>query len=121
MATSICLAGQPRSLSVDHEEERQISRARSGDPTAIDWLLNRYRDRVLRLATHVLRRSGEAEDVTQEAFVKAFRNLAAYNGEGSFYTWIYRIVVRTCLERQRLARWRREMPIDAAEGLEQTP
>lgn len=99
-------------LTLDHEEERQVDRARHGDAAAIDWLLARYRPRVVRLATHVLRRPGEAEDVAQEAFVRAFRNLHTYRSEGRFYTWLYQIVVRVCLDRRRLARWERELPLD---------
>ena len=95
----------------DPEETRQIGRARNNDPSAIDWLLSRYRARVIRLASHILRRPDEAEDVAQEAFVKAFRNLNSYRDEGAFYTWLYRIVVRACLDRRNTARWRREEPI----------
>ena len=91
--------------TADREEERQIDRARCGQAEAIDWLLVRYRPRVVRLSAHILRRPGEAEDVAQEAFVRAFRNLHTYRGEGRFYTWLYQIVVRVCLDRRRLARW----------------
>lgn len=98
---------------VDPEEDRRISQARAGDSEAIEWLLDRYRDRVVRLAAHVLRRPGEAEDVAQEAFVKAFRNLDAYSGDGSFYSWLYRIVVRNCIERQRRFWWSKEQSIEA--------
>lgn len=99
--------------TVDREEERQIDRAKRGEAAAIDWLLARYRSRVVRLATHILRRPGEAEDVAQEAFVRAFRSLHTYRAEGRFYTWLYQIVVRVCLDRKRLARWSRELPLDA--------
>jgi RNA polymerase sigma-70 factor, ECF subfamily len=98
-----------------HEmEAAQIERARQGDSAAIDWLLGRYRSRVLRLAAHVLRRPAEAEDVAQEAFVRAFRNLGSYRGDGRFYTWLYQIVVRICLDRRRLARWEAEQPLELA-------
>src|SRR5579863_211018 len=100
-------------MAADREEERWIERARRGDAAAIDWLLLRYRHRVVRLATHILRHSGEAEDVAQEAFVRAFRSLRTYRADGRFYTWLYQIVVRVCLDRRRLARWDREMPLDA--------
>lgn len=91
-------------VMVDREEECQIDRARGGDAAAIDWLLARYRRRVVRLATHILRRPGEAEDVAQEAFVRTFRSLRTYRAEGCFYTWLYQIVVRVCLDRRQLVR-----------------
>src|SRR5579862_7495288 len=100
-------------VTLDREEERQIERAKHGDQSAIDWLLQRYRQRVVRLATHVLRRPSEAEDVAQEAFIRAFRSLRTYRADGCFYTWLYQIVVRVCLDRCRLARWDRETPVEA--------
>ena len=97
----------------DREEARQIARAQSGDESAIDWLLARYRQRVVRLAAHILRRPSDAEDAAQEAFVRAFRNLRAFRGNGKFYTWLYQIVVRVCLDMRRLSRWNAEIDIDS--------
>src|SRR5947209_5358061 len=93
---------------VDTEEAAWIEKARAGEERAYRWLLSRYRDRAVRLAAHVLRRPDEAEDVAQVAFVKAFRGLHSFRGEGRFYTWLYHIVVRICLDRKRLARWNSE-------------
>src|SRR5205085_2733008 len=98
-------AGIAAEPAEDREEARQIARAQSGDEAAIDWLLARYRQRVVRLAAHILRRPGDAEDAAQEAFVRAFRNLHTFRGAGRFYTWLYQIVVRVCLDMRRLARW----------------
>jgi RNA polymerase sigma-70 factor (ECF subfamily) len=102
----------PDEISEDREEACQVERARSGERAAIDWLLARYRNRVVRLASHILRRPEEAEDVAQEAFVRAFRNLHSYRAEGRFYTWLYQIVVRVCLDRRRLSRWEAEAPLE---------
>ena len=99
----------------DSEEARQLARARAGDQAAIRWLITRYRQRAVRLATSILRRSDEAEDVAQEAFVRAFRNLHAFRGDGHFYTWLYHIVVHLCRDRQRIRRWNSEEPIDLDE------
>src|SRR5258708_39124666 len=98
----------------DREEAGWIARAKTGDEAAIGWLIARYRQRAVRLATHILRRPGEAEDVAQEAFVRAFRNLHSFRGEGRFYTWLYQIVVRICLDRRKLARWVAETPLQGA-------
>src|SRR5579862_72651 len=114
---SIC-AAIPGDLAADREEERRIERARRGDAAAIDWLITRYRQRVVRLATHILRRPSEAEDAAQEAFVRAFRSLRTYRAEGRFYTWLYQIVVRVCLDRRRQLRWDKEAPLEALTGSE---
>ncbi len=96
----------------DVEEVRWIARARTGDESAYRWLLERYRMRAVRLAAHVLRRDSEAEDVAQEAFIRAFREIRSLRSE-SFLPWLYRIVVRLCLDRKRLARWDAEQQQDA--------
>lgn len=96
----------------DTEERRQMARARVGDEAAIGWLIMRYRQRAVRLAARILRRPDEAEDVAQEAFISAFRNLHTFRGEGRFYTWLYHIIVRLCLDRQRTRRWNSEESLD---------
>ncbi len=100
-----------RDRADEWEENSWIGRARMSDPRAFQWLLDRYRDRVVRLASHVLRRPAEAEDVAQEAFIKAFRSLGSFRGDGRFYTWLYHIVLRICLDRRRLARWDSEVAV----------
>jgi RNA polymerase sigma-70 factor (ECF subfamily) len=92
----------------DREEAAWLARARDGEEAAYRWLLARYRQRVVRLAAHVLRRPEDAEDAAQEAFLRAFRSLRAFRGEASFSTWLYRITLRTCADRQRRADWRAE-------------
>lgn len=96
----------PMRAAPDPEEMAWLTRARQGDVAAFDWLMNRYRDRALRLAAHVLRRPAEAEDLVQEAFLRAFAQIGQFRGESSFFTWLYRIVVRLCLNRMRTPDWR---------------
>jgi RNA polymerase sigma-70 factor (ECF subfamily) len=105
---------EERNVPEDGEEACQVARAQAGDESAMSWLIARYRHRAVRLAAHILHRPGEAEDVAQEAFVRAFRNLRAYRGEGRFYTWLYQIVVRVCLDRRQLARWDAEQPLETS-------
>ncbi len=114
-ADAMTVAYRP-AVVADPEEARWVARAREGDEAAYAWLLAAHRARAVRLASHVLRRPDEAEDVAQEAFLKAFRRLNEFRGEGGFYSWLYPIVVRTCLDRRRLFRWVRE-----AFGLEAVP
>src|SRR5579859_5068153 len=108
---SLKFAAQNRVVE-DPEEAQYLLKARAGDEAAIGWLIARYRRRVVRLAAHILRRPDEAEDVAQEAFIRAFRNLHTFRGAGRFYTWLYHIVVRVCLDRRRLKRWDTETSID---------
>ena len=108
---AVAAADGPRGESRDEREEAAwVARARAGDEAAFRWLLGRYRARAVRLAAHVLRREAEAEDVAQEAFVRAFRRLPDFRGEGRFSAWLLGIVVRLCLDRRRAARWTREVP-----------
>src|SRR5690348_1372082 len=94
------------------EEQAWLDRCAEGDERAIRWILNRYRERVVRLAAYVLHNSNEAEDVAQEAFVTAFRQIEQCRGASSFYAWLYRIVINVCLDRMRLKRVTAEMPLD---------
>jgi RNA polymerase sigma-70 factor (ECF subfamily) len=90
------------------EEMNWIARARCGDVVAFEWLATRYRDRAVRLAAHILRQPEEAEDLVQEAFLRAFVQIGGFRGDAAFYTWLYRILVRLCLNRMRRPYWHRE-------------
>jgi RNA polymerase sigma-70 factor, ECF subfamily len=97
---------------VDAEEAAWIVRARRGETAAFEWLAARYRDRAVRLAAHVLRRPAEAEDLVQEAFLRAFAQIRSFRGDAAFYTWLSRIVIRLCLNRMRHPGWHRERDLD---------
>jgi RNA polymerase sigma-70 factor (ECF subfamily) len=83
------------------EERAWLDRCALGDEKAIRWVIRRYRERIVRLASHVLHNPRDAEDVAQEAFVKAFRQIDQFRGESGFYAWLYRIVINLCLDRMR--------------------
>jgi len=109
-AVAASRAEEPLAMSREaREEEQWLIRARQGDGAACALLIDRYRARAVRLAAHVLRRPSEAEDVAQEAFIRAFRALGSFRGGGRFYTWLYQIVVHLCLDRKRAARWTAEV------------
>jgi RNA polymerase sigma-70 factor (ECF subfamily) len=86
-----------------------IERAKNRDPAAAEELVLRYQEKAYAIAYRTC--SGDAEeakDLTQEAFLRAFRSLQQFKGQSSFYTWLYRIVVNTCLDgmrRQKRRRW----------------
>lgn len=111
----------PDAACAAHDERWWVARARVGDEAAFAWLLNRYRNRAVRLASHVLRRDSEAEDVVQDAFIQAFKSLRSLSSDASFSTWLFRIVVRLSIDRTRSARWTRETGDDGQELAEASP
>jgi len=72
-----------------------VERVQSGDREAFGLLVEKYQRRLLRLVMRLVRDPAEAEDVAQEAFIKAYRALPNFRGESAFYTWLYRIGVNT--------------------------
>lgn len=72
-----------------------VRRVQHGDRAAFDVLVLKYQHKVLKLVQRYIRNHAEAEDVAQEAFVKAWRALPAFRGDSAFYTWLYRIAINT--------------------------
>lgn len=72
-----------------------VERVQAGDQEAFGLLVAKYQRKLLRLVMRLVRDPAEAEDVTQEAFIKAYRALPGFRGESAFYTWLYRIGVNT--------------------------
>jgi RNA polymerase sigma-70 factor (ECF subfamily) len=104
----------------DSEEAHWLHLARSGDESAFQWLLARYRSRAVRLASHILHGSEEAEDAAQEAFIRAFREIVHFREDSGFYTWLYQIVSRICFDRLRLSRFKQEtsLPDDRSTSID---
>jgi RNA polymerase sigma-70 factor, ECF subfamily len=92
------------------EDDDLIRAAQAGDRSAFDALVRRYDRSVLRLALHMLNNEQDAQDIHQEAFIKAYRHLSNFRFECSFYTWLYRIVTNLCLDQLRRRKSRREDP-----------
>lgn len=90
------------------DDHALIERCRQGDLAAFEPLVEKYRERVWRLAHNYLRDPEEARDVAQEAFVRAWQALPSFRGQSAFYTWLFRIVVNVATDRarQRAARGR---------------
>lgn len=83
------------------DEDPDLDRARQGDREAFGRLVQRYQRRVYAAALHILGNHSDADDVTQEAFVRAYRGLASFDGRADFFTWLYRITVNTALNALR--------------------
>ncbi|WP_040844157.1 RNA polymerase sigma factor RpoE [Thiorhodococcus drewsii] len=76
-------------------DQELVVRAQSGDKRAFDLLVLKYQQKVSNLISRYLRDPSEVLDVTQDAFLKAYRALPGFRGESAFYTWLYRIAVNT--------------------------
>src|SRR3990170_8050111 len=93
----------------DREVDQQlVERVQRGDKHAFDLLVSKYQRRLGRLISRFVRDAAEAEDVTQEAFVKAYRALPGFRGESAFYTWLYRIGINTA--KNYLLAFKRRVP-----------
>ncbi|MGB7970330.1 MAG: sigma-70 family RNA polymerase sigma factor [Candidatus Deferrimicrobiaceae bacterium] len=81
----------------------RIEEFQKGDPSAFELLLLKYQHRIYTLCRYLLQDPYDAEDAAQETFVKAFQGLKRFTPAASFYTWLYRIAVNTCLDHRRKA------------------
>jgi RNA polymerase sigma-70 factor (ECF subfamily) len=83
------------------DEADLLARARQGDTAAFGALVRLHQRRVYAAALHVTGNHSDADDVAQEAFVRAYRGLRSFDGRSDFFTWLYRIAVNTALNRLR--------------------
>ena len=72
-----------------------VDRVQHGDKKAFELLVSKYQRKLMRLVSRLIRDQAEAEDVVQEAFIKAYRALPQFRGDSAFYTWLYRIGINT--------------------------
>jgi RNA polymerase sigma-70 factor (ECF subfamily) len=90
-----------------------VDQARAGNAQAFGALVQRYQRRIFRLAYHLVRTGAEAEDVTQETFVRAYQALDRFDGRSELFTWLYRITVNLSLNAIRARKPRRDaVPAD---------
>ena len=85
-------------------ERQWVARCREGDEAAMTALIDRHRNRLIRTAANLLRDRYEAEDIAQESFLKAFREIGKLREDRAFSGYLYRICVRLCMDRLRLKR-----------------
>jgi RNA polymerase sigma-70 factor (ECF subfamily) len=108
----------------DREIDQQlVTRAQSGDKLAFGLLVEKYQRKLARLLSRFIRDPAEVEDVTQEAFIKAYRALPAFRGDSAFYTWLYRIGINTAknylMAMGRRAPTSTEVEAEEAEGFDE--
>lgn len=82
-------------MSADDSDGSLVRRVQRGDRAAFDLLVLKYQHKVVKLVMRYVGSQAEAEDVAQEAFIKAYRALANFRGDSAFYTWLYRIAINT--------------------------
>ena len=107
----------------EREVDRQlVARAQRGDKRAFELLVEKYQRKLGRLLARFIRDPAEVEDVTQEAFIKAYRALPGFRGDSAFYTWLYRIGINTAknylMALGRRAPTSTEVEAEDAEGFE---
>lgn len=104
-----------------NNDKELVKKAQKGDRAAFDALVIKYQFKVVNLVTRFVKDDDEAQDVAQEAFIKAYRGLAKFRGDSAFYTWLYRIAINTA--KNHLVSQSRKSPayavdIDDAEHME---
>lgn len=102
-----------------HVDTPLIAKALAGDEDAYAKIMERYNGQLYHLMYKMVRRREEAEDLVQEAFIKAFRALASFNDEFAFSTWLYKIAVNNCIDhlrKKRLQVYSYDKPIAAKDG-----
>src|SRR5919197_2610392 len=103
---------QPKVSEPVSDELTLVQAAKGGDVSAFEDLVRRYDRNVFRIAQHITQNREDAEDVVQDAFVKAYSNLKQFQGQSKFYTWLVRIAVNEALMKLRRRRPERMVSLD---------
>ena len=102
-------------MIADASDLSLVQRAQAGDKGAFDALVLKYQHKVVKLVARYVRDPAEAEDVAQDAFIKAYRALPRFRGDSAFYTWLYRIAINTA-KNAVAARIRNPVDFDYEQG-----
>src|SRR5215468_8351877 len=92
------------------DETALVARAKAGDTAAFSELVSRYEKKIYRLAKNITRHDEDAEDVLQDAFLKAYEHLDRFEGNSKFYTWLVRIAVNEALMKLRKRKTDKTVP-----------
>lgn len=113
-----------RTQKIEQLDEDLVLRVQQGDKAAYDILVLRYQHKIIQLVNRYVKDHSEAQDVAQEAFIKAYRALGSFRGDSAFYTWLYRIAINTA-KNYLVSRSRRnsdyQVDVQDAEAIENAP
>lgn len=102
--------------SADVDDGDLVSRCQGGDMSAFELLMDRYEDRVFNLAQRMVGHHQEAQDITQEVFLRALEHIGTFRQQAQLYTWLFRIAVNLSISRRRRGQRVRFVSLDAATG-----
>ncbi len=110
-----------RSFDLAHaDDETLVARVQHGDASAFDFLVERYKERLYATVYHMTANHEDANDLVQEAFIKAFKSLGNFKRESSFYTWIYRIAVNRTINHLKRRKNKNHFSLDDIDAHIQT-
>ena len=90
-----CTTGVVAQVSEHFTDQQLVDKVKKGDKKAFNLLVLKYQNRVTNIVSRYIKNNGDVADVTQEAFIKAYRALPNFRGDSAFYTWLYRIAVNS--------------------------
>src|ERR1700761_9550712 len=99
------------------DELRLIARCQAGDTSAFNELVTRYRQRAFAMIYNMVRNEQDAWDLTQDGFLKAWKSIARFRGQSSFFTWLYRILMNVAIDWMRRKQIEGGTEFDDANGL----
>src|SRR5215813_3485832 len=105
-------ANEPEVAAAENTELPLVTAAKAGDIGAFEELVKRYDRNVFRIAQHITQNREDAEDVVQDAFLKAYENLDQFQGNSKFYTWLVRIAVNESLMKLRRRKTSKTVSMD---------
>src|SRR5919197_2244857 len=103
---------QPKVSEPVSDELTLVQAAKAGDVAAFEELVKRYDRNIFRIAQHITQNREDAEDVVQDAFLKAYENLDQFQGNSKFYTWLVRIAVNESLMKLRRRKTSKTVSMD---------
>lgn len=106
------VAGSESTVSERDSDLQLVRRVQAGDVAAFDQLILKYRERLYSVVYNLTSNREDANDLTQEAFIKAFRSIGKFQAKSSFFTWLYRIAVNTTLTHLKRTRLKRFFSFD---------